>query len=113
MAARANLCGRHSLTSPLSKRASVGGRHVQPLTLRSSHATANLVEPLPSFTERTCSGRSALAGGAPVRHPLHRCRRGQLHRSGLTTSSTLLDLIGDTSIFGSIASETIDALFGV
>jgi hypothetical protein len=46
------------------------GRHVKPLTLRSLHATAGPVEPLSSFTERTCPGRSALAGGAPIRHPI-------------------------------------------
>ncbi len=38
---------------------------------------------------------------------------GDLIPGGLTNSSTLLDLIGDTSIFGSIGTETIDALFGV
>jgi hypothetical protein len=38
---------------------------------------------------------------------------GELIPGGLTNSSTLLDLIGDTAIFGSIGTETIDALFGV
>src|ERR1700756_528130 len=70
MAGRAHLGGRHSLTSPLSRSASVGHGKSKPLTLRSSHATAGLVEPLPSFTERTCSRRSALAGGAPIRYPV-------------------------------------------
>ena len=37
---------------------------------------------------------------------------GDLIPGGLTNSSTLLDLIGDTSIFGSIGTETIDSLLG-
>jgi hypothetical protein len=37
---------------------------------------------------------------------------GELIPGGLTNTSTLLDLVGDTAIFGSIGTETIDALFG-
>ena len=36
----------------------------------------------------------------------------ELIPGGLTNTSTPLDLVGDPAIFGSIGTETIDALFG-